>query len=239
MLSMNKTVSFIKTTMGFPHVAIEKSDEEISMYIDMFGLNEFSKYVPDKNEIAIDTEDSSNIQDGSMNIYFIKDPEEADVMNVVTVIVPESYMMMHGYPMQTIMGDSYDSLPDVLIAVDKAETNYSFSRGEIMFEYMPPNKVRLFPATYKPGKILVRYERVQPSHLMNIPPEYHTEFLYLMLAITMINCGNIRNKYQNISTPFGDVPLGTDLKSGGEAIRDKIVEYLSQLVPNVMIVVAG
>ena len=53
MLSMSKVLYFIKTQLGYPNVIIEKSDNEMELFIKMFTLMEFSKYVPDINEVLI------------------------------------------------------------------------------------------------------------------------------------------------------------------------------------------
>ena len=235
MLSMSKVLYYIKTMLGHPHVVIEKSDAEMEMHIKLFALNEFSKYIPSIHELPLRRGDPTVRIKDNENTYILKDPDGCDILNVVAVLQEESSMFLYGYPWFAEI-NSIDNVATQLLMVDEAETREMFSRGHMTFNFMPPNKVRIYPAVDDSyDKFLIRYERVQPETLSEIPPEFQQEFLTLCLADVMIMCGNIRNKYQNISTPFGEIPLNAELGSKGEEIKTNILTELRKQPPNILL----
>lgn len=231
MLSMPKVINFVKKKLGFPHVVIELSDSEIEEQIIFSTLNEFSKYLPHTNELVLDTMKAENktVQE---NVFYLHDEDECDIIGVSEVIFPETILFLQGYPFYGPI-TTIDEVPSMLINVLNAENAEQFSKTSLIFEYMVPNKLRIFHSMI-PDKFVVRYQRVHPETLHTIPTEHQMEFQYLALADTMQICGHIRNKYTNISTPFGDIPLGTDVASAGDALKDKVIEKLETLPPNVI-----
>lgn len=233
MLSWSKVLTYVKMTLGAPNVVIERSDDELTLYYKMFTLLEFSKYVPDPHELVIDTTDS-RVRTTETNTYQILDPDGCDIMNVEEYIRPLESYLLHGYPFAPFI-TPIEGIPGQVLEMEQAETSMMFSKSDATIKFFPPNRIRVYPADYVPEQFRIRYERVQPDTLMYIPTEHQTTFLYLALADTMIICGNIRNKYQSITTPFGDVPLNTNLAEGGKDIKDNIIATLSELPPNIMI----
>jgi len=51
----------------------------------------------------------------------------------------------------------------------------------------------------------------------------------------MTICGNIRNKYQTITTPFGDIPLNADIRDRAETLEQNVIAKLESLPPNILI----
>ena len=237
MLSMSKVIYFIKQTLGYPDVVIEKSDEDIELFIKMFTLTEFSKYVPDVAELGLDTTNPTYQIVGRPSVYVLQDPDGRDILNIVEVIPQEMDLYKYGYPWFPHISNGGADVADMLMQVDASETSRMFSRGDTTFRFYPPNKLRIYPIDTLSDGFMIRYERGHAEDLTSIPSEFQMEFLYMCLADVMRMCGNIRNKYQSISTPFGDVPLNTDLASRGEEIKNNIIEKLRQLPPNVLIYV--
>lgn len=229
---MQKVLYYIKRQLGFPHVGIELSDDDIEMEIKMFVIPEFSKYVPHENEVVLDTEDPE-VQTESSNVYKIFDPDGCSIMNVQKVIFDGNDLYSRGYPFT----DPYASAELAMTYVqkiDEVETAMIFSGAATTFKFIQPNKIRIYP-TVASKYITVRYERTHPEDLSTIPAEFETEFLNLALAHIMIICGSIRNKYQTITTPFGDIPLNADIRERGETIKQNIIDKLNQLPPNILI----
>ncbi len=234
MLNKSKVIYFVKARLGFPHVAIELSDEDIWDYIKMFTLDEFSKYKPDVHEMILNLRDPNN-RTPDVKVFLLHEPDGCRIMNVVTVIYPESDLWVQGYPYQAPL-TSYGALPNDVLAAEQAETTEQFSRMNPSFNFTEPNRLRLYRSLL-PERVVVRYERVQPDNLMYINSEYEPEFLYLCLADIMTLCGNIRSKYSNLSTPFGEIPINGDMVSAGEQLKSNVISRLETLWPNVAIYV--
>lgn len=233
MLSHQKVLYYIKRQLGFPHVGIELSDDDIEMEIKMFVVPEFSKYIPHENELSVDTNDPE-VQTESENVFKIFDPDGCSILNVEKVIYDEGELLFHGYP-YTNPYAGQDEVTQYVQKMDEAETEMLYSGGAKTFKFIQPNKIRIYPYKMTPETMVIRYERTHPEDLSTIPVEFETEFLNLSLAHIMIICGNIRNKYQTISTPFGDIPLNADIRERGETIKQTIIDKLNLLPPNILI----
>jgi hypothetical protein len=230
---MSKAVYFIKRQLGFPNVGIELYDEDIEMEIKMFVIPEFSKYVPHLNELLIDTTNPETHTDQS-NVYYIFDPDGRSILNILRVIPDESDLMFHNYPYTQPYANT-DMVTQYVQDIENAETTMKFTGASKTFTFIQPNKIRIFPQQIEASPFIIRYEREHKEDLSTIPFEYETDFLYLALAHIMIICGNIRNKYQAITTPFGDVPLNADIRERGDTIKQSVIDKLNQLPPNILI----
>ena len=232
LLSRSKVIYFIKQKLGFPHVAIELSDDQMWDYIKNFTIVEFSKYRPDVQEMVLNTKDPKNKTHDDF-VFLLHEPEGAQILNVVEVIRSQTSLFIMGYPYQGPL-TSYDALPSNVAAAEQAETTEQFSNNLLNWLFMPPNRLRI-NVSMLPNKVVVRYSRVQPESLYYVPAEYEPEFLYLCLSDIMNICGNIRGKYSNLSTPFGDIPISGDLASAAENLKSNVISRLEQLPPNCFI----
>ena len=233
MLTMPKVLRYVKRKLGYPHVAIEKSDDDIQMDIEMFVLNEFSKYVPEQAELRVDLTNIDNQVVGSDNIFYIFDPDGLDIISVEDVIPSADLYYLNGYPF-TAPFTGIDATVSTVIAMENAENAEQFSNTYFTFEFMPPNKVRIYCGMI-PEVVMVKYERVHGPSLMSIPAEYENEFLCLCLADTMEDMGSVRNKYQTITTPFGDIPLNADLGASARDLKERVITVLKELPSNTLI----
>jgi len=51
----------------------------------------------------------------------------------------------------------------------------------------------------------------------------------LALADTKMMIGSLRSMYQNIQTPFGEIPIkGDEIRSEGETLKDKVLDKLKE-----------
>ena len=231
MLTVPKVVNFVKRKLGFPHIVLELSDSEIEEQMLYSSIVEFSKYLPHTNELVINTDKKEN-KTKQENVFLIHDPDECDIIGVSEVIFPQNNLLINNYPYFAPI-TTIDDVPEMVIDILNAENAMQFSKMSTIFDFMMPNKLRIYNSMI-PDEFVVQYQRVHPETLETIPVDHQLTFQYLVLADVMSICGNIRNKYSNISTPFGDVPLGTELASQGEALKDKVIQHLEALPPNVI-----
>ena len=71
-----------------------------------------------------------------------------------------------------------------------------------------------------------------------MPNDVHLNFLKLALGDIMMVIGRIRKRYGggNLRTPFGEIPLESDIYEEGKEMKREQLEYLERLwVPSVRI----
>jgi hypothetical protein len=86
--------------------------------------------------------------------------------------------------------------------------------------------------------VTVEYERMTAKDFSEIPNDLQQHFLPLALANVMIALGRIRKRYGGgtLRTPFGEVPLESDIFDEGKTMKSEVVEKLERLfIPNVRI----
>ena len=234
MLSKQKVIFFIKQRLGYPNVTIEKTDEDMWEYIRNFSIMEFSKYVPDYQEMILDCKDEEN-KTSDENMFLLHEPEGAQIMDIVDIPMPFNNMLVNGWPYQAPI-TGYESLTSDVQAVDRSKTTEHFSKSGMSWRFFPPNRLRI-NMSMRPDKLKIMYYRAQPESLYYIPYQYESEFLYLCLADIMTIMGNIRTKYTTLTTPFGEIPVNGDIAQLGNDLKDKVIQRLELLPPNALIYV--
>ena len=234
MLSKQKVIFFIKQRLGYPNVTIEKSDEDMWEYIRNFSIMEFSKYVPDYQEMELDCNDPNNKTEDE-NMFLLHEPEGAQIMDIVDIPLPFNNLMINGWQYQAPIA-AYDSLTDYAQSVEREKTVEHFSKAGLSWRFLPPNRLRI-NVSMRPDKLKIMYNRAQPESLYYIPYQYESEFLYLCLADIMTIIGNIRLKYSTLTTPFGEIPVSGDIANTGNELKNQVIQRLELLPPNTLIFV--
>ena len=79
---------------------------------------------------------------------------------------------------------------------------------------------------------------MQCDDFSEIPNDIGEIFLELALADIMIALGRIRKRYGggNLRTPFGEIPLESDILEEGKEKKREVIEKLERLyIPNIRI----
>jgi len=106
------------------------------------------------------------------------------------------------------------------------------------FEFKHPNIVRVSPVPVNSKFATVEYERIQCDDFREIPNDIGEIFLDLSLADIMIALGRIRKRYGggNLRTPFGEIPLESDIFEEGKEKKREIKDLLERtFIPNITI----
>ena len=234
MLSKQKVIFFVKQRLGYPNVTIEKSDDDMWEYIRNFSIMEFSKYVPDYQEMTLDCNDVDNKTDDE-NMFLLHEPEGAQIMDIVDIPMPWNNAFINGWEYQAPLA-SYDSLTSYAQSVEREKTVEHFSKAGLSWRFFPPNRLRI-NMSMRPDKLKIMYYRAQPESLYYIPYQYESEFLFLCLADIMTIIGNIRLKYSTLTTPFGEIPVSGDIANTGNELKNQVIQRLETLPPNALIYV--
>jgi len=130
-------------------------------------------------------------------------------------------------------------LRDWALNVSQAMTTKMFSSWDHTFEFSHPNVLRISPYPFNEMKfVTVEYERMSAEDFREIPNDIHKLFLDLALADVMIVLGRIRKRYGggSLKTPFGEIPLESEIFDEGKTLRTEITEKLERLyIPNVRV----
>ena len=235
MLNHARVLDYIKDYLGFPHVQIELSDEHIIQRFVTYSLREFSEYIPDVHKISLNLGDPLYKVPNIQNEWYIKDPDNIEILNIKDIFFDGSEELLQGAPIFGPM--SHFEIRDWALASEMAGQLKMFSSWDHTYEFRSPNIVRISPVpTTGHGFCTVEYERMQPSDLRNVPNEHQIIFCKLALADTMIQLGRIRKKYDNIQTPFGAIPLSSDIYEEGKELKQQVLDKMERLyLPNVIV----
>ena len=232
MLSWNDVIYYVRGRLALPSSFLEDTDEEIKKWVKMTALREFSEYIPSIAWTPVHPQDPTHITEIE-NVYKFWDEEELPIYGVRNFYFDATGDFATGHPIIPPM--SFDSIKNFALDAFKASLLKPYSLWGFTCKYIRPNKIRVLPTINY--TFVVEYEREQPEDLRQLPSEHSRAFLDLALAEMMIKIGGIRTSYENISSPFGDIPLrGETLKSDGMELKREVVERLREIsIPGVIV----
>ncbi len=237
MLTQSQVLHFIKDNLGWPFMHLELDDEKIIQYTTDYSLKEFAYYVPQVWKVGLNLTLESNKVPGVANEFLIHDPQGLEILNVIDFYSGSGDLYLLGHPPLGPM--SMGELPEWALSVSNAMTVKMFSSYDYTFEFRHPNIMRISPLpTGSLGVITVEYEREQPHDLSGVPNDLHQYYKKLALADILIVIGRIRKRYGGgtLRTPFGEIPLESDVFDEGKEMKREVIEVLERLyIPNVRI----
>jgi len=236
MLNESLVLEYVKAELGFPFQPLEFEDEDILKHIQHFTIPTFSHYAPQKKKMNLSFANSRNQVPGRSNEYYLEEPNGIEILNVVDVYFDQSDLIIHGHPP---MGSfSQIGLRQWALDVETSMTQKMFSTWDYTHEFEHPNIIRISPTpTPTFNNCTIEYERMQPRDFRGIDNDLRTLFLELALADTMIRIGRIRKRYGdgNLRTPFGEIPLSSEVLEDGKEKRRETIEMLEKATPNIII----
>ena len=237
MLSTTQVLNYIKDNLGFPFMHLELTDEKIVEYTTDHTRKEFSYYIPQVWKINMNLDSDSIKVPGVANEWYITDPQGLEILNVVDFYSTSGELYMHGHPPLGPL--SMSELPEWALSVSNAMTVKMFSSFDYTFEFRHPNIIRISPLPSSTlGTIVVEYERMQPEDLSGVPNDLQDYYKRLALGDILMVIGRIRKRYGggNLRTPFGEIPLESDVYEEGKEMKREVIEQLERLfIPNVRI----
>jgi hypothetical protein len=231
-LTVEQIVSYIKRTLGTPFVSIELVDSIIETIVIEDVLPIFTQYVPDSNRIIIDKSKKDQRVDPKIkNLYWVRDPDEREVLCVVDVTETHGALIASNYPIILPIG-SYESLPEMVLNIHKAEYAMKYSTSDLTWKQEQNlNQVWIYGNDSLSNYYSVRYTRTHAEDLSTVPYEYIQSFRDLSLAQVQIVLGNIRQKYGTLNTPLGDIQINTEIGAKGTELFNATVEKLLKTQP--------
>ena len=236
MLSQAEVLRYVKDNLAFPYQHIEWEDDKIIEYVDDNTRKEFSYYHPQDNRfVPLNTDLPANQVPGQTNRFYITEPCGLEIYNIVEMYTGKGELYIHGHPPLGPM--THGEIADWALAVNMAMDTKQFSSFDYTFEFTHPNLIRISPLNSSTlGTVILEYEREQPSDLSGVRNDLHMDFKKLALADIMIAIGRVRKRYGggNLRTPFGEIPLDSEIYEEGKQLKSEVIEKLERLyIPNV------
>lgn len=221
MLTQSRVLNYIKDNLGFPFSHLEFDDDQLLDYFTTYSLREFSHYFPYVEKTYINLQAEANQVPGITNEFYITSSYE--ILNVKEIYWTSSDLILFGHP--PIGPLSQGELRNWILNVEQAMMVKQFSSYDRTFEFRHPNIVRLSPVPTNVSYVIAEIETMQPEDLSGVPNDLEHYILELGLADAMIRIGQVRLKYGgNLRTPFGEIPLNTEIYGEGKEKKRELVE---------------
>lgn len=251
----NNITRYIKRKLGVPLNFLELSDNDIKEIIVEDVLPAFSQYVgrptwfrlgPEHiigvdDESTHDVDESLFIDEGRRNYYMseryaIPVPNDMSVVEVHELYWPQYFGATAGINAELIQSMGMLSMNPM----DQAILNsYSDIQKSMMttptYRFIPPNELLLDISLN--GKSIIIETKCVHEDLTTIPSDmYHEIFKPWALAEILDTVIQMRKKYRNLSTPFGEINLNwEDLQQRHEQIMQTIQEKVDSLPPEKLV----
>lgn len=228
MLNWNKVLTYIKANISLPSSFIEDTDEQIKDYIILTALQTFSEYNPDTGFCMVYPDNPLYKVPASSNKFYFFDEEGLSIYNIKEAFFQLQNEVTTGHPL--VGANSFSSLMQFATDTFKSRFLMRYTMFDKTYHFHNPNiiEIRSSETNYR-DNFVVSYEREQPHDLSKVPPAIERKFMDLCLADYMIKIGNLRSQYQNIQTPFGEIPIsGDDIRQRGEDLKQRTEDVLAE-----------
>ena len=227
----NNLISHVKRKMGAPLNMIEYTDDDIYDTIYTVVLPAMSQYIGKPMWIRLGSEhkvDPAASHEHTEFMYKIPIPDNEILIDIQEVYFNRDNMGVLGI---------YQNMLAVLDPRDTVMTNEfldMLSSMEVVqaFHYIPPDKV-WFERDLLGNDIILECKAVH-GDLSTVPSDIYHEILKpWALAETLENVAALRNKFTQVSAPFGQIELNVqDMKQQAQDIRMQIQEKLDNMPPD-------
>lgn len=226
----NNVLSFVKIELGIPTNLLEIADNELIKLYKEHILSLFAQYSPAKNYAYI-TEANRLIKSAGSPQFMYKIPVP---LGTYIVDILEAYPTRESSIVDMYGGSLIDSRSamDLVIANSYIDAVRSLQVRNT-WEFLPPDIMIFDKEIYA---CVVIYNTTHDVLNTIRPDLYHQLFKPLCLAYTKIWLAAQRSKFDNLSTPFGQLNLNWEtLKSEGQTEKDNIIQELKALPPDILI----
>jgi hypothetical protein len=226
----NNIISHIKYSLGIPYNLLEITDDDIINFLKNQVLPEFSQYVPNKLFIQLTPADSTGVNNQTFHQYEYKlnIPDEIYVLGVENVFFNQSspfsensWSSMFVDPTDIVLSNAYTTLRESLQVVPE-------------FNYLPPRTITL---SLLMGNGVIAEVNTIHNALDTIPPDlYNNTFKKMCLSGVLKYLYNIRSKFSNLTTPFGEIQLNIqDLQNRAAQLDQEIQDNFNWIPPNQLV----
>jgi hypothetical protein len=218
----NNIVNFVKANLGTKHSSIELTDDEFVNYFKEQSLPYFSQIIPLQHWILVTGAHLINTPNMySQHTYKLPIPENLNLIDVACV-----YMTDHS---ENFLNDTFYTNPADLVMANTFNDMNQFLKSVNDYQFIKPDYLR-FSDEPSIDTFIVELN-IEHSNLNTIPGDmYHKLFKQICLVDAYELVINNRNKYNNLTTPFGNIDLNIDyMTQRSQELRQKIDDIIDNL----------
>jgi hypothetical protein len=225
----NNLIEYIKLNLGVPPLNIEFSDDDLVNIIKEHVLPEFSRYIPLYRYYLL-TEAENCIQYEPTKVYQIKNFPFKIIKVDEIIAKPNLFDLVQTTSTALYSGD----ITNLLGANNMLQAKTTVIADDT-WTFIPPDKIEMIKSSnsvwiYDDFIAKLACVHNDPS---TVDPDMYVYLRDLALAEIMIFIGRIRTKYQNFSTPAGQVELDAqNLMQEGQQLKREVLEKLDRLPPD-------
>ena len=218
----NNIVNYVKANLGTKHSSIEITDDEFVNYFKDQTLSYFSQIIPLQYWVLLTNANIVTIPNMfSEYTYKIEVPNNITLIDVASVYAADRKSLdfistIGTNPADTVMSNTFNDMTQFLNTVND-------------YQFIKPNYLR-FSESVSITNFIVELN-IEHSSPLTIPGDmYHKLFKSMCLLDAFELVLNNRNKYNNLTTPFGQIDLNIDyIQQRIQEIRQKNEEIIDQL----------
>ena len=222
MLTSTKVLRYIEKNLGYKFTELELDPDEIMDDLKMFSIKTYSKYFP--YVISIN-QSNLTLTDNRLNKFVMNPGNDIEILSVNRVVTgnmdySDPSIMLRGGSSQ---GDAFSSV----LANDMA----SMVANPITFRFYPPDVIEIYPAIIGLTQLTVFINCVHPGHFATIPTNMEEQFLKFALLEAKVSLYQLRHRFSNLETPYGNIELFIEDLQEAEGKRDELIEYWRKMSP--------
>jgi hypothetical protein len=219
-MAINPTVLLrhIKRKLGASHRPLPMEDEEILDTIYQETIYTFSNYFPFMHNVNINPK--TDVVAGREGVYNLN----TDGLEIIGVA-----KFFRGYGMNS--GQFYPNFEsqDFFEGQMYADVSSAMQVPDT-FEFIPPNKVEVFPKYANAGAydMMFTVKCVHPQHLGTIPIALRDQFFRLAELDIKVSLHPILKNYDQLNTAYGTIDLKIEDLEAAEDQRRELLELWDQ-----------
>ncbi len=227
MLNQSRVLDYIKMNLGFPYNPLELNDDEILNYVKSYTIREFSHHIAAVKKINLNLNNPCLKVPNRQNEYYLVEPDNLEILNVSDVYFSSSNLIFTGHPIMGVFSQA--DTPAWMLQVENGMQAHLMSDFNKTWEFTHPNVLRISPIQLNENECTVEIETMHKDDFSTITNEMQYIFMQLALADIQIMIGSMRRRYAStggIKTPFGDIPVDTEILADGRQLKSEIITKL-------------
>lgn len=224
----NNVLEYIKINLGGPLNMLEISDNDLVRLLKNQVLPFFSQFSPKQKYAYVSSANLIPPEKPGSPLYLYKIPLEVNerIIDILDVYVGKNTALVDSFGGTIINAATAE---DLVMSNTYIDAIKSLSVKNT-WEFLPPDKLAFdVEAT---GATII-YNTVHETLDTIQPDMYELMFKKLCLANVKIWVANMRSKFNNLTTPFGQLDLGWDrLLQEGQTEKQEVMTDLNSIPPD-------
>lgn len=233
-LTLEYAKQYVKSRLGVPYTPFELDDNQLLFWVE-HSLREFSQYVPRRETVVLDIENTPGVKTEEKNVYKI--PVSDPIISVLNVYTELDSRIIAGHPLSLFPIPNLEYQISFYASADISNIAYRNSLAHFTFEFIQPDKIRITPSFAK--RYIIELELMHKLDLSTVKPEWINLYLMILTKNVARVLATIRTTYRSYETPVGSIEVnGEMLESLAERLEEQIKEITSSILPGVVIYTA-